>query len=39
MKLKVPVMWVNKKKETLEGKTKPTAEVKDFRAAVTMLKA
>jgi 2-haloacid dehalogenase len=39
MKLKIPVIWVNKKKEQLEGKTKPTAEVKDFRAAVTMLKA
>jgi 2-haloacid dehalogenase/putative hydrolase of the HAD superfamily len=39
MKLKIPVIWINKKKEKLEGKQKPDAEVKDFRSAVTLLKA
>ena len=39
MKLRIPVIWVNRKKEQLEGKKKPDAEVKDLRAAVTMLKA
>jgi 2-haloacid dehalogenase/putative hydrolase of the HAD superfamily len=39
MKLKIPVFWINRKKEQLEGKQKPDAEVKDFRAAVTLLKA
>ncbi len=39
MKLKIPVIWINKKKEQLEGKQKPEAEVKDFRSAVTLLKA
>jgi 2-haloacid dehalogenase len=39
MKLKIPVIWINKKKEQLEGQKRPTAEVKDFRAAVTMLRA
>jgi 2-haloacid dehalogenase len=39
LKLKIPVIWVNKKKEQLEGKAKPVAEVKDLRAAVTMLRA
>jgi 2-haloacid dehalogenase len=39
MKLKIPVIWINRKKEQLEGKQKPDAEVKDLRAAVTLLKA
>jgi 2-haloacid dehalogenase len=39
MKLRIPTIWVNRKKETFEGTKKPDAEVKDFRAAVTMLKA
>jgi 2-haloacid dehalogenase len=39
MKLRIPVIWINKKKEKLEGKQKPDAEVKDLRAAVAMLKA
>jgi 2-haloacid dehalogenase len=39
MKLKVPVIWVNRKKEEIEGTRKPDATVKDFRSAVTMLKA
>ena len=39
MKLKIPIIWINKKKETLEGQKKPDAEVKDFRSAVTHLKA
>jgi 2-haloacid dehalogenase len=39
MKLKIPVIWINRKKETIEGKAKPNAEVKDLRSAVTMLKA
>ena len=33
------MIWVNRKKEQLEGNKKPDAEVKDLRAAVTMLKA
>jgi 2-haloacid dehalogenase len=39
MKLRVPVIWINRKKEQLEGTKKPDAEVKDFRSAVTLLKA
>jgi 2-haloacid dehalogenase len=39
MKAKIPVIWINKKKEKIEGTRKPDAEVKDLRAAVTMLKA
>jgi 2-haloacid dehalogenase/putative hydrolase of the HAD superfamily len=39
MKLRIPVIWVNRKKEQLEGTKKPDAEVKDFRSAVTLLKA
>ncbi len=39
MKLKIPVIWVNRKKETLEDKRRPDAEVKDLRSAVTLLKA
>jgi 2-haloacid dehalogenase len=39
MKLKIPVIWVNRKKEEIEGTRKPDAIVKDFRGAVTLLKA
>jgi 2-haloacid dehalogenase/putative hydrolase of the HAD superfamily len=39
MKLKIPVIWINRKKEQLEDKRKPDAAVKDFRSAVTLLKA
>jgi 2-haloacid dehalogenase len=39
VKLKIPVIWINRKKEEYEGKGKPDAIVKDLRAAVTMLKA
>jgi 2-haloacid dehalogenase len=39
MKLKIPVIWINKKKEPLEGQRKPTAVVKDLREAVKLLKA
>lgn len=39
IKLKIPVIWVNRKKEELEGQKKPDAIVKDFRSAVTLLKA
>jgi 2-haloacid dehalogenase len=39
MKLKIPVIWVNRKKEELEGTKKPELVVKDLRAAVTALKA
>jgi 2-haloacid dehalogenase len=39
MKLRIPVIWINRKKEQLEGTKKPDAEVKDFRSAVTLLKA
>jgi 2-haloacid dehalogenase len=39
MKLRIPVIWINRKKEELETKQKPDAVVKDFRAAVTLLKA
>jgi 2-haloacid dehalogenase len=39
MKARVPVIWINRKKEQLEGTKKPDAEVKDFRSAVTLLKA
>jgi 2-haloacid dehalogenase len=39
MKLRIPVIWINRKKEELEGTKKPDAEVKDFRSAVTLLKA
>src|SRR5919198_3291648 len=35
MKLKIPVIWINRKKEEIEGTRKPDAVVKDFRAAVT----
>jgi 2-haloacid dehalogenase len=39
MKLKIPVIWVNRKKEEIEGTRKPDVIVKDFRGAVTLLKA
>ena len=41
VKLKIPVIWVNRKKEELAGgqRGKPDAIVKDLRAAVTLLKA
>jgi 2-haloacid dehalogenase/putative hydrolase of the HAD superfamily len=41
MKRKVPVIWVNKKKQELPStvRTKPTAIVKDFREACKLLKA
>jgi 2-haloacid dehalogenase len=39
IKLRIPTIWVNRKKEQFEGNKKPDAEVKDLRAAVTMLKA
>jgi 2-haloacid dehalogenase len=39
MKLRIPVIWINRKKEQLEGAKKPDAEVKDLRSAVTLLKA
>ena len=39
MKLRIPVIWINRKKEQLEGTKKPEAEVKDLRSAVTLLKA
>jgi 2-haloacid dehalogenase len=39
MKLKIPVIWVNRKKEELEGQKKPDTIVKDLRSAVTLLKA
>jgi 2-haloacid dehalogenase/putative hydrolase of the HAD superfamily len=39
MKLKIPVIWVNRKKEELEGQKKPDAIVKDLRSAVALLKA
>ena len=39
MKLKIPVIWINRKKEEVQGQRKPDAIVKDLRSAVTMLKA
>lgn len=37
-KLKIPVIWVNRKKETLEpGQKKPTAEVSNLREAFKLL--
>ena len=39
LKLKIPVIWVNRHGETLEpGQKKPTAEVKSFRDAAKLLK-
>jgi 2-haloacid dehalogenase/putative hydrolase of the HAD superfamily len=38
MKNKIPVIWVNRSKETLEaGQKKPTAEVKSLLEAVKLL--
>ena len=38
MKNKIPVIWVNRNKETLEpGQKKPTAEVKNLLEAVKLL--
>jgi 2-haloacid dehalogenase len=39
VKLKIPVIWVNKKKEEPPSQRKPTAVVKDLREAVKMLRA
>jgi 2-haloacid dehalogenase len=39
LKLKIPVIWVNRHGQTLEpGQKKPTAEVKTFRDAAKLLK-
>jgi 2-haloacid dehalogenase len=37
IKLKIPVIWVNRKKEQLEGPKKPTAEAKDLRETAKLL--
>jgi 2-haloacid dehalogenase len=37
MKMKVPVIWVNRRKEQLEGKAKPTEEVKTLLEAAKLL--
>ncbi len=37
--MKVPVIWVNRHGEKLEGRAKPTAEVKTFRDAAASLGA
>jgi len=37
LKLKVPVIWVNRHGEKLEGRAKPTSEVKTFRDAAARL--
>jgi 2-haloacid dehalogenase len=37
MKMKVPVIWVNRRKEQLEGKAKPTEEVKTLLEATKLL--
>ena len=39
LKMKVPVIWVNCHGEKLEGRAKPTAEVKTFRDAAARLGA
>jgi len=39
IKLKVPVIWVNRKKEEFEGQKKPDVITKDLREAVKLLKA
>jgi 2-haloacid dehalogenase/putative hydrolase of the HAD superfamily len=39
IKRKVPVIWVNRKGEKLEGRAKPDAEVKNFRDAAKKLGA
>jgi hypothetical protein len=37
--MNVPVIWVNRHGEKLEGRKKPTAEVKTFRDAAKKLGA
>jgi 2-haloacid dehalogenase/putative hydrolase of the HAD superfamily len=39
LKMKVPVIWVNRHGEKLEGRKKPDAEVKNFRDAAKKLGA
>ena len=39
LKMNVPVIWVNRKGEKLDGRKKPDAEVKNFRAAAAKLGA
>ncbi len=39
LKMNVPVIWVNRKGEKLDGRKKPTAEVKTFRDAAKKLGA
>ena len=39
IKLKIPVIWVNRHGEVIEGAKKPDAEVKTFRDAGKLLKA
>ena len=39
LKMNVPVIWVNRKGEKLEGRKKPDAEVKNFRDAAKKLGA
>ena len=39
LKMNVPVIWVNRRGEKLEGRKKPTAEVKNFRDAAKKLGA
>jgi 2-haloacid dehalogenase len=39
IKLKIPVIWVNRHNEVVEGGKKPDAEVKTFRDAGKLLKA
>mgnify|MGYP001345893623 FL=1 len=39
LKMKVPVIWVNRHGEKLNGRKKPTAEVKTFREAAAKLGA
>ena len=39
LKMKVPVIWVNRHGEKLEGRAKPTAEVRTFRDAAARLGA
>ena len=38
VKARIPVIWINRKKETLEpGQKKPTAEVSNLREAAKLL--
>ena len=39
LKMNVPVIWVNRRGEKLDGRKKPTAEVKTFRDAAKKLGA